>query len=227
MLHLINHGKVNFEVYILEIVMEQTVQEAKHEIVQDSLKRGLDYEDYRLMVSKLALEGKSTGSIQSPELGDYTRLNDQRMKRLDKTLKIDADSESIIQKVNKKTTWLVLTESWCGDAAQTLPVMNKIASLNSNISLKLVLRDDNMELMEQFLSNGAMAIPKLISIDDASGKVNGEWGSRPSKAIKMVQDYKSKYGGLSPEFKQDLQLWYNKDKGQNTVSDLLSLFLLE
>lgn len=207
--------------------MEQIVQETKHEIVQNGLSGAMDYEDYRLMVSKLALEGKSTGLMQNEELGNYTRLNDQRMKRLDKTLKIDADSELKIQKINKKTTWLVLTESWCGDAAQTLPVMNKIASLNSNISLKLVLRDENLELMEQFLSNGAMAIPKLISIDNATGKVNGEWGSRPSKAIKMVQDYKSKHGKLSPEFKQDLQLWYNKDKGQNTVSDLLSLFFLE
>ena len=88
------------------------------------------YLDYRLMVSNLALEGKSTGSIESQEHNDFTRLNDQRMKRLDKTIKIDADSEVKIKGIVKKTTWLVLTESWCGDAAQTLPVMNKITDLN-------------------------------------------------------------------------------------------------
>ena len=207
--------------------MEQAVQNTKQELVRDGLKSSMGYVDYRLMVSNLALEGKSTGSIESQELSDYTRLNDQRMKRLDKTIKIDADSEAKIKGVDKKTTWLVLTESWCGDAAQTLPVMNKIADLNENFSLRLVLRDENLELMEQFLSNGAMAIPKLISIDDTTGKVIGEWGSRPSIAAKMVQDYKSKYGKLTPEFKQDLQLWYNKDKGQNTVADLLSLLFLE
>ena len=207
--------------------MEQAVQKTKQELVRDGLKSSMSYMDYRLVVSNLALEGKSTGSIESQELSDYSRLNDQRMKRLDKTIKIDADSEAKIKGVDKKTTWLVLTESWCGDAAQTLPVMNKIANLNKNISLRLVLRDENLELMEQFLSNGAMAIPKLISIDDATGKVIGEWGSRPSIATKMVQDYKSKYGKLTAEFKQDLQLWYNKDKGQNTVSDLLSLLFLE
>jgi len=122
---------------------------------------------------------------------------------------------------------LVLTESWCGDAAQTIPVMNKAASLNKNISLRLVLREENLELMEQFLSNGAMAIPKLISIDDATGKIIGEWGSRPTIANKMVEDYKGIYGNLSPDFKQDLQMWYNKDKGRNTLSDLLSLLFLE
>ncbi|MCM4150681.1 thioredoxin family protein [Arenibacter sp. N53] len=207
--------------------MEQTVQKTRIQVVQEGLMGSMGYEDYRLMVGNLALEGKSTGSIQSQELGNYTLLNDQRMKRLDKTIKIDADSDSKIKEVDQKITWLVLTESWCGDAAQTIPVMNKIAGLNKNISLRLVLRDENLELMEQFLSNGAMAIPKLISIDDATGRIIGEWGSRPSTATNMVLDYKKKHGNLTPEFKQDLQLWYNKDKGQNTVCDLLSLLLLE
>jgi hypothetical protein len=187
----------------------------------------MDYMEYRLLVSNLALEGRSTGSIESQELSYYTRLNDQRMKRLDKTIKISADSEAKIKKVVKKIIWLVLTESWCGDAAQTLPIMNKIAAMNTNISLRVVLRDGHPELMEQFLSNGTMAIPKLISLDGTSGEVLGEWGSRPSIAAKMVQDYKHKYGKLTAEFKQDLQLWYNKDKGQNTVNDLLSLLFLK
>ncbi|MBC8766451.1 thioredoxin family protein [Arenibacter sp. BSSL-BM3] len=207
--------------------MEQTVKRTKREVVQESLNGAIAYEDYRLMVANLAIEGKSTGLVQSQELGNYTVLNDQRMKRLDKTIKIDADSELKIKEVDQKITWLVLTESWCGDAAQTIPVMNKIASLNKNISLRLVLRDENLELMEQFLSNGAMAIPKLISIDKVTGRIIGEWGSRPSIVSKMVQDYKKKHGTLSPEFKQNLQIWYNKDKGQNTVSDLLSLLFLE
>jgi hypothetical protein len=207
--------------------MEQVVGKTEHELVRDGLKSSMDYMEYRLLVSNLALEGRSTGSIESQELSYYTRLNDQRMKRLDKTIKISADSEAKIKKVVKKIIWLVLTESWCGDAAQTLPIMNKIAAMNTNISLRVVLRDGHPELMEQFLSNGTMAIPKLISLDGTSGEVLGEWGSRPSIAAKMVQDYKHKYGKLTAEFKQDLQLWYNKDKGQNTVNDLLSLLFLE
>jgi hypothetical protein len=208
-------------------IMAETVHKTKRGLVLDALKGAMSYEDYRLMVVNLALEGKSTGSMQSEELGNYTLLNDQRMKRLDKTIKIDANSESKIKEVDQKITWLVLTESWCGDAAQTIPVMNKVASLNKNISLRLVLRDENLELMEQFLSNGAMAIPKLISIDDATGKIIGEWGSRPTIANKMVEDYKGIYENLSLDFKQDLQMWYNKDKGRNTLSDLLSLLFLE
>ncbi|HUH46107.1 MAG TPA: thioredoxin family protein, partial [Arenibacter sp.] len=175
------------------------------QIIKESLEKSMDYGAYRELMGKLAAEGKSTGAVQNREMGDYTLLNEQRMKRLDKTIGIDAVAASRIKEFDKKTTWLVLTESWCGDAAQTLPVINKMAQLNDKITLRLVLRDENIELMEQFLSNGTMAIPKLIAIDDTNGELIGEWGSRPTLATRMVQDQKDRYGELTPEFKQDLQ----------------------
>ncbi|MCM4166818.1 hypothetical protein KCTC52924_01671 [Arenibacter antarcticus] len=197
------------------------------QLIEKSLERGMSYGDYRKMIATLVLEGASTGPIQNEELSNYTLLNDQRMRRLDKTLKIGAETVSKIERVDREITWLVLTESWCGDAAQTLPVMNKIANLNNKISLKLLLRDENTELMQRFMANGSMAIPKLIAIDNASGDIIGEWGSRPSVAAKMVQDQKDKYGVFTPEFKEELQQWYNKDKGQSTIKDLLPLLFLE
>ena len=146
------------------------------------------------------------------------------MNRLDKTVKL---SEDTIEKANAfegNITWLVLTESWCGDAAQTMPVMQKIADLNEGIDFKVVLRDENETLMDQFLTNGGRSIPKLIMIDNTTNEVLDTWGPRPSIATKMVEDYKAEHGKLTPEFKQDLQVWYNKDKGQNTAEDLVDLF---
>ncbi|GGW51165.1 thioredoxin family protein [Arenibacter certesii] len=198
-----------------------------HQLIHQSLDKSMGYDEYRQLTAKLAAEGLSTGKVQNENLSNYTALNDRRMKRLDKTIKISSEIESKIKSVDRKITWLVLTESWCGDAAQTIPVMNKIASLNSNISLRLVLRDENLELMEGFLTNGAMAIPKLIALDNATKEIIGEWGSRPSTASKMVQEQKEKVGEFTPEFIEELQQWYNKDKGQNTINDLLPLLFLE
>jgi hypothetical protein len=70
-----------------------------------------------------------------------------------------------------------------------------------------------------------MAIPKLISVDDTSGDVLGQWGPRPSDATKMVADYKAANGSLSSEFKKDLQIWYSKDKGQNIIEDITWVFI--
>lgn len=198
-----------------------------HQLIGQGLENTMSYDEYRELVAKLIVQGLSTGPVQNEELSNYTRVNGQRMRRLDKTIKIGPEIESKIKALDREITWLVLTESWCGDAAQTLPIMNKIANLNPKISLRLVLRDENIQLMERFLTNGAMAIPKLIALDNSNKEIIGEWGSRPSIASKMVQDQKERFGEFTPEFIEDLQQWYNKDKGQNTIKDLLPLLFLE
>jgi thiol-disulfide isomerase/thioredoxin len=192
-------------------------------IMDESLQKAISYPEYRALVQNLVAEGKSTGEDQTEALSDYSMLNDRRMKRLDKTTKLTEEAVADIKSYHGDVTWLILTESWCGDAAQTMPVINKVAELNDNITLKVVLRDENEALMNAFLTNGGKSIPKLIAIDNTSGNVIGNWGPRPTKATKLVNDYKAEHGKLTPEFKQDLQVWYNKDKGQNTVADLLKL----
>jgi hypothetical protein len=140
---------------------------------------------------------------------------------LDKTFKLDEEVKQKVKTIENKVTWVVLTEGWCGDAAQNIPIINKIAEENENIELKLVLRDENPELINEFLTNGNQSIPKLIQIED--GKVTKKWGPRPSIATKMIADYKAEHGVVDAEIKKDLQLWYNKDKGLNTVDDIMEL----
>ncbi len=201
----------------------KTVEKTTALLIDEALSKAVSYTQYRVLVAQLAMEGKSTGPEHTEALTSYTQLNDRRMKRWDKTLKFSSESTTEITKVDKKITWLVLSESWCGDASPALPVMHKITELNPNITLKIVLRDENVALMNRFLTNGGMAIPKLISIDEVSREVNGDWGPRSSEATKLVEAYKAEHGVLTPEFKQDLQVWYNKDKGQSILSDLLEM----
>jgi hypothetical protein len=192
------------------------------EIIENSLKNTISYTDYRALVGNLLAEGKSTGSEQSEDLTNYSLLNDRRMKRLDKTINISEETIQEFQKVSEPQTWLVITEGWCGDAAQNLPVLNKIATAAKHINLKVVLRDENLALMDLFLTNGGRSIPKLIALDKYNNVIDS-WGPRPTVATKMVADYKEKNGALDPEFKQDLQVWYNKDKGQSVQEDFVSL----
>lgn len=197
------------------------------EIITSSLTAALTYNEYRIFVDELAKQGKTTGAEQKESLIEYTRLNSRRMKRWDKTIKLPEWGFEILKKFDKPVLWIVLTESWCGDAAPSIPVMNKLAEASPNITLKLVLRDENPDLMNLFLTNGSMSIPKLIMVDLQTNQVLNTWGPRPSKATELVESYKAEHGELSPEFKQDLQLWYNKDKGENILQDLLSLLTLK
>ncbi len=199
--------------------METTIQTP----LAEALENAISYETYRELVAGLVAEGKSTGPEQTEALLNYSTLNDRRMKRLDKTIKLSDDTIKAVENYKGDVTWLVLTESWCGDAAQTMPAMQKLASLSDNIDFKVVLRDENLELMDQYLTNGGRSIPKLIAIDNTSDEVVGTWGPRPTNATKLVNDFKEANGALTPEFKQDLQVWYNKDKGKDTINDLLKL----
>lgn len=192
------------------------------DIIEESLKNTYTYLEYKNFIKQLLAEGKSTGPHQSEDLTNYSMLNDRRMKRLDKTIKLSETTQLQIAKVTTPQTWLVITEGWCGDAAQNLPVIDKMASLNSNIELKLVLRDENLALMDLFLTNGGRSIPKLIILDK-DFNVKNTWGPRPKIATKMVADYKAKHGALDAAFKQDLQVWYNKDKGQSTQNDFVEM----
>lgn len=200
-------------------------------VIEDLIKKGLaasySYSEYRTLVSDLAEKGESTGSEQSEALTQYTQLNNSRMRRWDKTLKFSDAAVAKIKSVDQKISWLVLSESWCGDASPALPVMNKITEINPNITLSIILRDENLDIMNQFLTNGGMSIPKLIATDIAEASVLATWGPRSMKATKLVEDYKTAHGTLTPEFKQDLQLFYNKDKGQSILEDLLKLFPLK
>lgn len=190
------------------------------EVIENSLKNALSYEGYRAFVSALLTNGKATGMEQSEALTNYSLLNDKRMKRLDKTIKLSKETLQEFQKISEPKTWLVLTEGWCGDAAQSLPVLNKIAKSTDKIDLKIILRDENLPLMDLFLTNGGRSIPKLIALDKDNNVIDS-WGPRPTIASKMVADYKEKNGALDPQFKQDLQLWYNKDKGENVQADFV------
>lgn len=192
------------------------------EVIENSLESGISYEQYRELVSDLLKENKSTGPNQSEALYNYSLLNDRRMKRLDKTSKLTEDTIYFVKSIEKPQTWLVLTEGWCGDAAQNLPVLSKMADESEKVDLKLVLRDDNLELMDEFLTNGGRSIPKLIALDEDKN-VLFTWGPRPSVATKMIADYKEENGVVDAKVKEDLQRWYNKDKGVNVQEDIISL----
>lgn len=193
------------------------------DIIESSLENSLSYTEYRDLVSDLLARGKSTGNTQTESYLNYSKLGNARMKRLDKTFDLSDKAKKSIQASQTKYTWIVLTEGWCGDAAHALPIMDKISRLSENIELKIVLRDENEVLMNQFLTNGSKSIPKLVAIDSETNKVVKIWGPRPSLATQMVNEYIDNNGSLDPQFKEKLQVWYNKNKGENIENDMLSL----
>jgi thiol-disulfide isomerase/thioredoxin len=192
-------------------------------ILKQSISEGYSYNQYRKLATDLLLQGKTTGTIQTPDLVNYTKLNETRMNRLDKTMILTDEVIDFLNQLEKEFVWLVLTESWCGDAAQIVPILNKMASVTNKIDLKIVLRDEQEALMNLFLTNGTKSIPKLIIIEKETMEVIGDFGPRPQVAASLVKNYKEQHGKVDETLKTALQKWYFDDKGVSTQNEVIDL----
>ncbi len=150
----------------------------------------------------------------------YAALNLHRTKRVLKTVELYNSTVEAVRMITKKQNWLVLSESWCGDAAHSVPVMAKMEELTENIEMKLLFRDENPELMDSFLTRGGRSIPKLI-VTDENHQVIATWGPRPKKS-QAVYEKAVKENGIDVAF-EILQRWYNQDKSNETQKELTLL----
>jgi len=189
---------------------------------KEYLERAMTYAEYVRLIDDLLIEGKTTGPKQSESLFNFAKLNRQRMHRLEKTIELRDDIVSAARNAKKKVIWLILTEGWCGDAAQNVPIIEKIAAESVNIETRYILRDENLDLMDQFLTNGARSIPKLIALDAETLSVVGRWGARPAPAQELSRELKEQ-GIAKPLIMENLQRWYNVDKGQTIQTEFLKL----
>ncbi len=190
------------------------------EHIEKALKKSYSYEDYKALVKRLLAEEKSTTEGVGADFVQYSKLGLQRMQRWDKRLELTKEQKEAIQKVTQRQIWVVLSEGWCGDAAHSLPVIHKLAAANDNIDLKVVLREQNPALMNDFLTHGGKSIPKMILYDPASETVLGDWGPRPKPAQDIFLNARKNNIDFET-YEQDLQKWYNKDQGQTAIKEIL------
>lgn len=199
------------------------------------MAQAMTYEQYRQLAGDLYAAGKTTGHQQSPALLEYTRMNLVRMARLDKTTRLSEDTLAALAALPQPQTWLVITESWCGDAAQVIPVLAKMAAAQPAIALRFVLRDDHPDLMDAFLTNGSRSIPKLIVLDSDTHAVLNTWGPRPQPVQQMVLDSLPVLAAISDpvaraaqsaEVKTAVQSWYAQDKTLSTQAEVAAAALL-
>ncbi|PID04590.1 MULTISPECIES: thioredoxin family protein [unclassified Sporosarcina] len=103
---------------------------------------------------------------------------------------VPQDDEFIELLKEKKPHILVITEDWCGDAMLNNPILQKIAEA-ANIDVRAVLRDENPELIDRYLTNGGRSIPMYLLLNSA-GEVVEKWGPRAPVLQKYVMDGRAK-----------------------------------
>ena len=184
------------------------------------------YESYLKAFKHWAQNLQSSTPNASEALVEFTRLNWARTQRIHKTISLNPELKKAVEKIQHNYAWIVLTEAWCGDSAQNLPVIAELAKLNpEKIKLYFLLRDENPELMDKYLTNGARAIPKLIAINETLNKEAFVWGPRPAPAQELLKDWRKNPAGKSwDDFEKDLHGWYTKDKSNTLQAEYLEIF---
>lgn len=193
----------------------------KKNLINNKLQNALSYKQFR-QLSERNVKEVNLDFLNEMERAyyNYRKLNLARVIRVEKSYTPSEEAKNILSKIIEPQIWLVITEDWCGDSAQTLPVIAALSELNDNISLKIILRDTNLDLMDLYLTHGKRSIPKFIFFDKELNELF-DWGPRPSQAITLINDL-TKQGVNKQEVTKQLHLWYVKDGGFSTEKEILA-----
>jgi len=194
-----------------------------YQIIKDRInKKGSKYQDYlNKLIDDIIKTNTDSLDEKARKKFETKRLNLQRSARIMKTYRVDGDLKEEIKKINETQLWMVITENWCGDSAQNLPYLALIAEENSNIDFKIILRDSNPDIMDQYLTNGTRSIPLLVAFDH-SGNELFRWGPRPKVIQEQFLKWKAE-GIISPELYEKLHLLYARNKGEAIESEFLEI----
>jgi hypothetical protein len=176
---------------------------------------GMTYPAYLEYFSKECLQPSTPLHIKYKEYLIQNWARTQRLNKIhQKTQVLRSTFQSFLQDLNI----LVISEPWCGDAAQLLPIVCNALDGLDQIHLKIFLRDENPELMNQFLTNGTKSIPIFVFFD-ANYNVLLQWGPRPEKLQLMYEKWKNEMPNAEVIY-YCLHKWYSDDKGLTFVSEL-------
>ncbi|MBL1212114.1 MAG: thioredoxin family protein [Ignavibacteriae bacterium] len=184
---------------------------------------GIDYPDF-MESTKQSIGIAKPDELNERELNifNYRKLNFQRSNRIHKTFKIEDEHAEIIKSIDQPQLWMVITEDWCGDSAQNLPYLYLLSELSEFVTLKIIPRDDNLDIMDLYLTNGkSRSIPKLVVFDEAGNELF-TWGPRPQELVNLIEQWKSE-GKDKTEWTTAVHTWYAKNKGQQLIEEITKL----
>ncbi|MEM8486686.1 MAG: thioredoxin family protein [Bacteroidota bacterium] len=149
----------------------------------------------------------------------YARYNAERSGRVESEYKMDQKLADLIDSIAAPQDWLILTEDWCVDSAYALPIISKAAARNPHINLRILLRDDNLDIMDQHLTDGGRSIPKLIAFG-AEGTELFQWGPRPDTLKQLRETWKAA-GIEGPKLSEQGVVWYEEGGWQMVETELI------
>ena len=157
---------------------------------------------------------------QEADYAEYYRLGIQRMNRMWEKYLPNSEQVETLAKKKFNGKILIISEAWCGDASQVVPVVVKFFE---QFEVKISYRDQEPSLIDSYLTNGGKSIPIVIFVDEDFNEI-AHWGTRPKHGTELLNKHKANPEEFPKEiFYVELQTYYAKNRGFDTIEELLEL----
>jgi hypothetical protein len=131
-------------------------------------------------------------------------------------------SDEFVQRIaesGRRWHLLVISEDWCGDAVNIVPFVDALAAASPDVEVRLIARDENLDLMDQHLTNGrSRSIPVVLVLDDEFVE-RGWWGPRP-RALQQWFESPEAQGMTKDDRYKELRRWYARDRGYAILDEI-------
>ena len=181
-------------------------------IKQQQLAQAITFDEYIQLTEKITSGNSEIPLYNDEKMLRYTQDNLERMNNIKRNITIDARLYNEVQQITTPQTWVCITEPWCGDASQIVPVLYLISLCNPLIDFKIILRDSHLEIIDTYLTNGGRSIPKLVIQTTETGKELGIWGPRPAVLQEIVVAQKDDTSTSFGEKVRMIHAWYAENK---------------
>lgn len=157
---------------------------------------------------------------QESDYAEYYRLGIQRMNRMWEKYLPNSEQVATLANKNFNGKILIISEAWCGDASQVIPVVVKFFE---QFEIRISYRDQESSLIDDYLVNGVKSIPIVIFLDENFNEI-AHWGPRPKHGTELLNKHKTNPEEFTKDqFYVELQTYYAKNRGFDTIEELLEL----
>ncbi|PWT73031.1 MAG: thioredoxin family protein [Chloroflexi bacterium] len=126
--------------------------------------------------------------------------NQERFAANERQFQIDPADFAAFADLPEPLPVMVLAEDWCGDVIDNLPVLGRIAEQSGKLKVRIFLRDQNLELMDQYLNQGQFRSIPVFAIFDGSWAEKGRFIERPQAVTDRRRRLREELFAKHPEF---------------------------
>lgn len=171
-------------------------------------------------LSPTDLAARYAAAVPLDEYIQRAGTNRELWEAVYRTARVDIDTVARAAMLGGSFRLLVLSEDWCGDAVNSVPIVARLADLSPNLELRVLARDEHLDVMDAHLTSGTRSIPVVIVLGE-HGEELGWWGPRPAELQRWVLGD----GQALPkeERYKEARRWYARDRGRTVLHEVLEL----